>query len=64
MNMKVFYLYFGLLMLVITAGAQHTTVDKEFLYVAHRGASYLAPENTRPLSNWPGSWVQMLQSVM
>lgn len=45
-NMKAFYLYLGLLLLVITAGAQHTTVDKEFLFVAHRGASYLAPENT------------------
>ena len=44
--MKVFYLYLGLFLFVITAGAQHTTVEKEFLYVAHRGASYLAPENT------------------
>ena len=44
--MKVFYLYLGLLLVVHSAKAQPATVEKEFLFVAHRGASYLAPENT------------------
>ena len=44
--MKAFYLYLGLLLTAFTATAQHTTIEKKFLFVAHRGASYLAPENT------------------
>ncbi len=31
---------------LLSARGQVSTIEKEFLYVGHRGASYLAPENT------------------
>ena len=44
--MKKIHLVIWLLAAVLTLSAQDHTVEKEFLFVAHRGASFLAPENT------------------
>ena len=44
--MKTFPLFLGFLITIISAGAQNISGENNLLYVAHRGASYLAPENT------------------
>ena len=44
--MKTILLFIGLGLTIISAGAQENPKVKGLLYVAHRGASYLAPENT------------------
>ncbi|MCK5136824.1 MAG: alkaline phosphatase [Bacteroidales bacterium] len=44
--MKIIYLFLGMLMVAIPLSAQDSPNEKEFNYVGHRGASYLAPENT------------------
>lgn len=44
--MKTIHLFFGLGLATMAVKAQDIPMDKDFLYIAHRGASYLAPENT------------------
>ena len=44
--MKTIHLFIGLSLAIIPIGAQENPKEKDLLYVAHRGASYLAPENT------------------
>lgn len=44
--MKTTHLILGLLLAIISVEAQDLSGEKNIRYVAHRGASYLAPENT------------------
>lgn len=44
--MKTIHLFLGLHLFLFSATAQEVPKEKKILYVAHRGASYLAPENT------------------
>ena len=49
--MKIIYLIIGFLLFAFSLDAQYSDKKKDFLFVGHRGASYLAPENEKSGSN-------------
>lgn len=46
MNMKIIHPIIGFLVVALPLSAQDSNKENDFLFVGHRGASYLAPENT------------------
>ena len=44
--MKNVFLITGILCMIVSLPAQEVVAEKDMIFVAHRGASYLAPENT------------------